>query len=219
MWISYRTVEAKLCEFMISFPATLSPCRLSLLAAGWKWAGREEGMAQKLLPKPQPLFEWGCVLVHYSAFSPVFQAKKRDVEMHSCLLSYPPFFFSSPLWPCCLRVNTSLILTKTSGISHFWFCLCLGLDIPLCAPVSLHSHLLYFYTSLLSPSNTVHVSPSLHWTQCLYPVHWNLVLNAAVSCTICIKNDHSICIREACLRITVWFKHMPRVKRDFLMAG
>lgn len=52
-WISYLCVRT-ICDFMISFPASLSPHCFSLLAAGQKWAGREEGMAQKLLSSPSP---------------------------------------------------------------------------------------------------------------------------------------------------------------------
>lgn len=45
---------AQFCDFMITFPVSLFPCCLSFLAAGQKWAGREEGMAQKLLSSPSP---------------------------------------------------------------------------------------------------------------------------------------------------------------------
>lgn len=140
---------------MISFPAFLSSCCLSLLAAGQKWAGRKEGMAQKLLSSPSPCSSGvaGTLL----SLSLVLQTKERDVEMHSCLISNPPFF--SPPWPNSLRVNTSLTCTKNSppGISHFWFCFCLGLYIPLCTKVALYC----FFLSFTVTFHTVHVSALL----------------------------------------------------------
>lgn len=58
----------------------------TLLAAGTKWAGREEGMARRLALKPQPLFEWGCLLVHYIAFPSSCRLKKGMYKTRSCLL-------------------------------------------------------------------------------------------------------------------------------------
>lgn len=53
------------------------------------------------------------------SLSLVLQAKERDVEMHSCLLSNPPFFSSTATIAYSLRVNTSLSCTKKTHLQVF----------------------------------------------------------------------------------------------------
>lgn len=62
--------------------------------------------------KPQPLFEWGCLLVHYWAF-PSSCRQKRG--MWKCILvSFLTFLFvPPPPWPKSLRVNTRPTCAKT----------------------------------------------------------------------------------------------------------
>lgn len=137
---------------MISFPASLSPRRLSPLGSRAKVGRERGGHGPETALKPQPLFKWGCSLVHYSAFPSSYRLKRG---MWKCILvSFLTrlFFFSPPPWPNSLRVNTRLTCTKkTPGISHFW--LCFGLDIPLCTQVSLYSFLFTLsHFLLLSPS-------------------------------------------------------------------
>lgn len=101
---------------------------LSLAPGSGSEVGRQTergGHGPETAREPQPLFEWGFSLGTVLSLSLVLQAKERDVEMHSCLISSPSFFLVLlPPWPNSLWVNTSVTCSLKSppGISHFWFC-------------------------------------------------------------------------------------------------
>lgn len=115
--ISNASIISWLHDFFPCLP--FLSCCLSLLAAGQKWAGsqwereRERGRGghgPETALKPQPLFEWGFLLGTALSLSLVLQAKERDVEMHSCFISNPPFSFFCVCrhHGLTLRVNTSV---------------------------------------------------------------------------------------------------------------
>lgn len=120
------SVRAGCCDLMLSlslspsFFLSSSPC-FCLLAAGPKWAGREEGTAETAL-KPQPLFEWGCSPARCSAFPSSCRRKRGTWKC--ALLSFLPRPFFTTTMACSLRVISAeipaLSFTKsTSRYFHF----------------------------------------------------------------------------------------------------
>lgn len=78
------SVWARFCDFMISFPASLSLRSLPLGSRAKVGRERERHGPETPL-KSQPLFKWGSSRVHYSAF--LLLVKKRAVEINSRLIS------------------------------------------------------------------------------------------------------------------------------------
>lgn len=138
-----RSRAQRFCDFMISFPASLSPRCLSLLAAGPKWAGRKRRHGPEPPLKPQPLVQEGLLVG-----TPLSRSLAGEREgCGNALLSH----FLTPPRPNSLPMNTRLTCTKkknpsSPGISRFWFCLCSG------PPYSLISPFIssFFYTFRLS---------------------------------------------------------------------
>lgn len=160
--------------------------------------GREERRAwpRNCSQAPAPV-RVGLLAGTLLSLSLVLQAKERDVEMHSCLFSNPPFFLSPPPWPNSLRVNSSLTCTKKLNSRYFRF-LILLLFGPWYSSLYLSLPLLIFCCTftrlLLSPSTLYTCLLCLHRTQCLNlhhfcstETHWDLVLNNVVTLVRCIK--------------------------------
>lgn len=123
---------------------------LSLSLGSKAKVGRERGgHGPKTALKPQPLFEWGCLLVHYWAFP---SSCKQKRGMWKCILDsfLSRLYFSSAPPPYCLLVNAILILTKKQKqtLRYFSFliiflfrpwCSSLYLSLPLFMSALLHS--------------------------------------------------------------------------------
>lgn len=144
--------------FLPSFRLVVSP--------SWQWGksgqGERRAWPRNCSQAPAPA-QVGLLPGTLLSLSLVLQEKERDVEMHSCLLSNPPFFFRRHhgLIFCVWTLAWPVQKNSPQGISHFWFCFCFGLDIPLCPEVSLYLFLLHFYTTFIVTFHTVHVSALL----------------------------------------------------------
>lgn len=145
---------------MISFPVSLSPRCLSFLARGQKWAGREEGMAQKLLSSPSPCSS-GVSCWDTTQPFPRLAGERKGCGCILVSFRDPMFFFLFPPWPPFV----SLTCTKKKippGISDFWFCFYLGLHTLLFTVVSLYLCLLQLPTSFTVTLHVVQMSASYH---------------------------------------------------------
>ena len=70
-------MKAKFCAFVISFPASLLSVPSLPLGSRAKVGRERGGHGPKTALKPQPLFKWGCLLVHYSVFPSSWRRKRR----------------------------------------------------------------------------------------------------------------------------------------------
>lgn len=144
-----------------------------LLAVSPSWqrekVGRERGgHGPEIALKPQPLFKWGCLLVHYSAFP---SSCRRKRGMWKCILVcfLTHFFPPPPPWPNSLRENISLACTKNLTSRYFSYLILLlfgprYFSLYLSHPLSVTIALLHFFychlhvSALLAP-NTISTSP------------------------------------------------------------
>lgn len=177
--------------FLPLFLLTVSPS----WQQGKSGQGERRAWPRNCSQAPAPV-QVGLLAGTLLSLSLVLQAKERDVEMHSCLISNPLFFF-------LLRRHHGLILcgwtlawpvqkNSPPGISDFWFCLCFGLDIPLCAEVSFLLHFLHFFFCHLPHCTRVCFACTEHNVEkrhhyCSVETQREFVLNNVVSWIKCIK--------------------------------
>lgn len=86
--VSRSFLFMRVCDLVIFFSCSTSPRRLSLLAEGQKWAGKEKGMAQKA-PQSPSSFKWGCLWV----CTPQLFSCSENRGMLNCLFVFLLFFF------------------------------------------------------------------------------------------------------------------------------
>ncbi len=216
LWLHLKAKRLLLCIFQVDFISLVGACKHKfvtswfpflppfLLAVSPSWQQGKSGQGERRAwPRncsqaPAPV-QVGLLAGTLLSLSLVLQAKERDVEMHSCLLSNPPFFFFflnrhhglilygwTLAWPVQkTHLQVFLIFDSASVWALIFLFVLKSPFIRFCCTFTL---------LLVSPSTLYTCLLCLHRTQCLNLHHYcaieshrDFVLNNFVSWVECIK--------------------------------